>query len=240
MSREIEFSERIFSVKKRLVSVDGPDGVGKGTFCEVMAGLLGESFLRDKFICTSGTRFEACVGSQKLGSKLLTTTDIVRRNRLFLFSTRMIFKEVVRPNLDLGNIVILDSSALRHLAYTLSQFGEKSPVFLDTKELVTGGVLDYGIFPGVRIVLRANEEGLLKNLEGRDSSDNGDPKNLEDVKGRVSAYREARKIIERLPTDTPCQWLDIDNPSLPRNQIREYLEAVITRDVLPVIERNFS
>ena len=53
-----------------LLSVDGPDGVGKGTFIDKFTKIMIKIYGCQNIISTSGTRFEACPKSRKLMKKL--------------------------------------------------------------------------------------------------------------------------------------------------------------------------
>jgi thymidylate kinase len=227
-------SPEIFIAHPRLISVDGPDGVGKGTFCGVLKSMLEKALGEERVVLTSGTRFEATPDSQRLGQVVRRVADnAVARNRLFLLSTRQIFRRIVIPALEVNQVVILDSSTLRHLAFTLATHGSDSPVFTDTRNLVTSGILDFHLFPGTRIILWAPKESLMENLEGRGFTDIGDPTDIEQVQKRIEAYAEAVQIIKGLESRGGTRWIKVENPPLPSDQVKERLSEIIKEDVLP-------
>jgi len=228
----------LFKAERRLIALDGPDGVGKGTFGKILKGIL-EKELDGKVCLTSGTRFETTKTTQRLSRVVSRTHNEIVRNRLFLLSTRIIFKEVVNPALADGNVVILDSSTLRHLAFTYDKYGGDSDIFRDTLSMVRAGKLDYGISPGVRIILWSSPEGLMKNLSQR-NNDIGDPKNIEEVEKRIKAYCHCIEIIRELPVDGEVLWIDFENPPLHCEEIEKTLSNRIKKDILPMIMNYFS
>lgn len=217
----------------RLLSVDGPDGVGKGIFVAEFANIMAKIYGNQSVVSTSGTRFEACSKSQILMNKLKTTSNILERNKLFLYSTKIIFKEIVIPSLNANKIVILDSSDLRHLAFVTAVHGENSSVWKDTFKQIADGVLTYRHQPGVRIILTASPYDLLLNLRRRGSVDEGDPTNKKEAKKRLEAYKKTIKIFKNLPIIGNVKWIEAKNSTVPSYKIQKHLEKIIQEIIIP-------
>lgn len=235
----MKLNEKVnFQLSTKLISVDGPDGVGKGTFSKILFKALNKK-LYIPILLTSGTRFEACEESRKLESDIKEKNNNVERNRLFLLSSQKIYKHKVIPAIDSNKIVILDSSLLRHLAYTHSFYGANSKVFLDTYSCVKSGQLNFGIFPSVRILLDAPAKDLLKNLNRRGKIDKGDPSDIKEVKQRKESYYQTIEIIKKIiPQNTT--WIKINNPSLPKDEISKAIKGKIKEKIFPVLTNKLT
>jgi len=216
-----------------LLSIDGPDGVGKGTFVTEFSRIMAKIYGSQTVVSTSGTRFEACSKSRILMEKLKTTSNLLERNKLFLYSTKIIFKEIVIPSLNANKIVILDSSDLRHLAFVAAVHGEDSSVWEDTFKQITGGVLTFRHQPGVRIILTASPCDLLLNLRRRGSVDEGDPINKKEAKKRLKAYKKTIKIFKNLPITGNVRWIEVKNPAVPSYKIQKHLDKIIQEKIIP-------
>lgn len=235
----MKLNEKVKSkLSSKLISVDGPDGVGKGTFSKILLQFLKKK-LNESILLTSGTRFEACKESKTLESEIKEINNSVERNRFFLLSSQKIYKHKIIPAIDSDKIVILDSSLLRHLAYTHSFYGGNSKVFLDTYSHVRSGQLNFGISPSVRILLDAPAKDLLKNLNSRGKRDKGDPSIIKEVNQRKKSYYKTTKIIKEIvPKDTT--WIKINNPSLPKDKIPQVIISKIKKKIFPVITKKLT
>lgn len=218
-----------------LLSVDGPDGVGKGTFTIKFANIMTKIYGNQNVVSTSGTRFETCSKSLALMDNFKKTSNILERNRLFLQSTKIIFKEIVIPALNDNKIVILDSSDLRHLAFVTDIYGENSSVWKDTFKQIAEGIINHRYQPGVRIILTASPYDLLLNLKRRDSVDEGDPTSKKEAKKRLEAYKKTIKIFKNLSIVGNVNWIEVKNSSVPSYKIQKYLEKIIQKTIIPKI-----
>ena len=216
-----------------LIGIDGPDGVGKGTFVAEFTKTVSVICGAQNVISTSGTRFEACSKSQKLEKKLKTVLNPTERNRLFLLSTKIIFEEIVIPSLKKGQIVILDSSDLRHLAYVTAMYGKGSSVWKDTFRQIIEGKLTCQYQPGIRIILTAPSSDLLKNLKKRESTDEGDPTNIKQAEKRLEAYRKTINLFRGFAITGDTKWINVINWSVSPHKVKKHLSKLIKEEIIP-------
>lgn len=207
-----ERSDLLISVCRNVVGVDGPDGVGKSSFCSI---LLREALQRVEACIIRVTAFDTTTKASEIGSIFENAREhlpenSLYHNRFFLRATRFNYRYAVKQLSDRGAVVILDSSELRCLAYIYDK--GQSDAYRETLAWFVSGRLTAQLTPSVRVILGASPEDLLDNICGRGDLDHGDPTNLPEVVRRIEAYRNAVKLAKALNIVGTQKTMEYVNP----------------------------
>lgn len=143
------------------VSIDGGDGAGKSTQCELLC----------RWLRQSGHQVVACrdPGSTLLGEAVRNILldrhdlDIRRRSEMLLYmaARAQMAEQIIRPALEEGKIVVADRYLLANVAYQGYGGG------LDVEELwEVGRVATAGLMPELTIVLDLPSESAAARMVG--------------------------------------------------------------------------
>lgn len=224
----------IFKTFPSLVSVDGPDGTGKSTFSEVLAVELGKKFGKNKIKLVRPTCFSTSAKAQRIGNKLGKAKNELKEhsqphNAFFLAAIKTNYESIVLPVIEQEQIVVLDSSEIRALAFMIDK-GNRSAI-KDTETRIKNGVLTCSTQPKMRIILMGEPHELWKNLLTKDSLDRGDPQNIPEVKKRIVAYKKAIELIQRLETNEEVKWVNINIQHV-TDSLSDYLVRIIRNQII--------
>ncbi|MDP2720050.1 MAG: dTMP kinase [Dehalococcoidia bacterium] len=144
-------------------------------------------------------------GGTKLGARIrrllkkATGIDMVSEAELFLFlsSRAQLVREVIRPNLDRGTMVVCDRYAGSTLAYQGYGLGLKLPEIVAANRLATAG-----LEPDLIILMDLNPEtGLRRKSEGDD--DRFEQRELD-------FHRRVRNGYLEMAAAEPSRWFVVD------------------------------
>ena len=175
-----------------LISLDGVDGAGKTTQCELLAG-----WLRDREYPVVTCRDP---GSTPLGEavrRLLLdpgTGPISRRAEMLLYmaSRAQLVAEVIRPALESGQVVICDRFVLANVVYQ----GYAGGLAVDELWRI-GEVATAGVMPDVTVVLDLEPDRAAERLQRpRDRMESNSAEFHRQVReGFLAAARESGRPI---------------------------------------------
>lgn len=202
----------MYNTHPLLISIDGPDGTGKSTLAEILFEKLQEILGKDKVILAKPTYFETSPRAMKIKEEFKRmegkiSKDSREHNRFYLKALEMNYEDVVRPNLQAGKIVLLDSSEIRSLAFIFCNGSQDA--ISDTIEKIKDDSLTKGLFPKIRIFLSGEDQDIWKNLLSKRKLDSGDPQDIKGVEKIKAAYSEAIKVINRTIGLLSSEWLII-------------------------------
>lgn len=207
-----------------LISVDGPDGMGKSSFCPVLAEAISAMTSHDTIV-VAPTRFETSEAGLEIQRQLkaeLPTVGTLEHNRFYNRTMSVNYETVVVPALDAGWVCVLDSSEIRALAFMIDTGSGEAVA--DTKRAILSGELTASVFPGNRIVLTAAADDLMANLKCRGKPDSGDPRCTEEVKRRLDAYAQSLDFVRSIPVDGESTWIAEVLFHVHPNQMRSFHE----------------
>lgn len=218
-----------------LVSIDGPDGAGKSTLAEIFTQVFNETVTGCTAKVIRPSYFSSSVKARLIGVELENHNGHFdpcskQHNDFFLRAMQANFHDQVRPALEKGTVVVLDSSEIRALAFTLSKC--ESTACDDTKQKISDGSLTDGLLPQLRIVLNGSADDLWKNLLTKGKLDCGDPQNIDEVRLRQKAYCQAYLYVKNLHLDSSTTWLNIEIVHQISN-LQNYLAEIVKSQLLP-------
>lgn len=224
--------EKEFNINKKIISVDGIDGVGKSSFTERLTKILKEKYGQENVMLMKPTRFSESKGAKKYGDILHGRDDLAvnsrKHNLYFIGALHKNYQEIMNY-VNQGKIVVLDSSEVRALAYMLDR-GENDAI-TSTLMWLRSGRLTGNVLPGNRIFLNADAREILENLGGRKKADKGDPVDIQGVQNRLNSYRQALEKVKNLKTDKAVNWINVHNPRLTKD-VESGLDKVIRDQVI--------
>lgn len=227
----------IFKVCPRLISIDGPDGIGKSILAEALTDELQRIFGRDRAKLVRPTYFSTSVKAQRIGNWLEKIKNEMEKysqlhNSLFLKAMEINYEDVVLPATQAERLVILDSSEIRALAFILDK-GDKGAI-KDTIMRIKTGVLTSGIQPKMRIILRSKKSDLWKNLLSKNNLDEGDPQSIQEIEKRIVVYQKAIELIRQLEVNDEVKWVTINVKHVVR--LSEYLSGLVSQIIPQLME----
>lgn len=189
-------------MRGRLISVEGLDGTGKTTVCDVLQQRLLDSGLEVVRLREPGG---TTVGEEIRGLLADPSRELDSRTELLLFSAARaeLVATVVRPSLDAGRWVLLDRFVDSTLAYQGAgrQLGDE--LARAATQLATGGLL-----PDRTLLLTAPDDVRAARLGGR-----GEPDRLEQAGAAMFARTGAR--YAQLAVEEPARVLPVDASGTP-------------------------
>jgi thymidylate kinase len=213
------------------ISIDGPDGAGKSTLSKLLTKELRKLFPQKNVILIKPSYFSESDGGKKIerefnntGYKLVKYSK--EHNSYFLRAMMANYEELVIPAAEKGEIIILDSSEIRALAFIMDNGDNKA--IQATIELITNNTLTIGFKPDHRFFVYGEIDDLLKNLYGKKSLDPGDPTNYQESARRIECYEKAIKMICRT---NPINYIKIEH--IHCDSVENYLLKVIQQYILP-------
>jgi len=216
--------EYAYAVHRRLIGIDGCDGVGKSTAAVSLQRIM-PSYIADELIVIEPNLFEGSSRAIALGEEFrrrrtqLTDEDI---NRYFLIACQSNYEEIVLPALERSAWVVLISSDLRALAFTIAERSESIVAY--TREVIRRGILTKGLQPKYRCILESEPDVLLQRVQERRNSDAFDPTSLQGYQRRIASLEEAILYIQALAPAT--LWRRMPLQTVPTGQIASYMDTI--------------
>lgn len=231
------FPERSFKTADRLITVDAPDGSGKGTIALIIQQQLSLKHGPDNVLLVCPNRFDQSPEALEIGKKLKNQRDLspssTRHNSHFMASLMLNYRTVIFPALESGKIVIVDSSEVRALAYMLDR-GSADAVG-STLRWIKSGRATLRLLAGNRVLVRVSPEDCLSNIDARGKKDYGDPIDLTEAQRRADCYTLAVLVVKRLKQDRPSIWINVDNPRTETADIKTHLNQLVSERIIPCL-----
>jgi dTMP kinase len=200
------------------ITFEGPDGSGKSTQMCLLV-----DFLRQQGLKVFPTREP---GGTSIGDQV---RDILMRldNRsmhprtealLFCSARAQLVEEIIRPRLEMGEIVICDRYADSTLAYQGYGHQRDIAALRHLLNYATGG-----LWPDLTILLDINaEKGLLRRKTG-----GGEWNRMDDY--RLALHERVRQGYLQMAQIEPQRWLAINADQTPESVQEEIQHAVLPR-----------
>jgi len=229
-----------FNIFPNLIAVDGPDGAGKSIFTKILTAELQNIYDFKKVRLVKPSYFNTCSQAQQVGVELSEIQgkidkDSEHHNSFFLKAMKVNYENVVLPALKKGQIVILDSSEIRALAFVFCN--SESVAVKDTINRIKNGYLTCSALPKIRILLFGKVYDLQKNLFTKVNLDEGDPQNIAEIQQRIYFYQKAIKIIREQSYNSKINWVEI-NVQHTKNLLNEYHLNIIRTQLIPKLKFN--
>lgn len=212
------------TVHHRLVSIDGCDGVGKSTLAVSLRRII-PIYTAAELVVIEPNLFRGSSKAVMLGKEFrrrqaqLTDEDI---NRYFLVTCQSNYEEIVHPALERGAWIVLVSSDLRALAFTIAERSQS--IITYTREVIRRGILTKGLQPKYRCILESEPDALFRRVMGRHSTDAFDPTTLQGYQRRIASIEEAILSIQSLAPAT--LWRRMTLQTVPTERIASYMDTV--------------
>jgi len=208
----------------RLITIDGPDGVGKSRICRLLVELLKKMYGQDRVILVSPNSFAECLGSEKLRR----TRDLLIEKRfnyqtdhVYVANFALVYKEVIFPALNEGKIVIIDRSEVDSLRFACENYTEKQ--IEERRIAIEQGHLTHGLWAGVRIFVSGSAEDIWDNLQRKIDGSKNDPQNLVEVRKRIAAQEMAEKQILGFSFQGVRREIRVQNPNVREELLETHL-----------------
>lgn len=229
------FPERSFTTAARLITVDAPDGSGKGAIALILQQQLALIYGDDQVCLVSPNKFDQSPKAQEMGKKLKSQPGLssrsVRHNSHFMASLMLNYQTVILPALESGKIVIVDSSEIRSLAYMLDRGSPDSVE--STLRWIKSGRATSNILAGNRVLIKVGPEDCLANIQARSKQDYGDPASVDEAQRRQDCYTLAIQVAKELKQDRPANWIEVDNPRIKTDNIDSHINQLVVNTVIP-------
>ena len=209
----------------RLITFDGPDGVGKTEISKKVIGFLKEKLIRngkspDDIIYFKYTSLIDTESQKNLDKNIRKCKDektgswdqekIIHILKLFSAKLNRSYNDHILPLIKQGKIVILDRSEIDLLRSGL-EWGDQN--FLDKIiEYIKNGTITHGITAGNRIFVSSSPNDTFKNLsERKDPLSPNDPKSPEEAMIRHENQKKAEKLFTETFNQKGVQTIKIEN-----------------------------
>lgn len=229
------YPEHQFHTNNRLITVDAPDGSGKGAFAESLYRQLIEKFGEGNVVLVQPTRFELTEKGLKLLEKLKSQQGLksnsVRHNLHFMATLMVNYQDVISKALDSGKIVVADSSEIRSLAFMFDRGTEAT--IQSTVRWIKSGTATNDLSAGNRVFINTSPEDCLANIFARGKVDYGDPTTPQEAQRRLDCYTLAIQVISGLKQDRPSNIIQVDNPRVEVLDIKGYIDHLVAQNIIP-------
>lgn len=234
-SEQFVFPEHSFTTADRLITVDAPDGSGKGAIALILQQQLALIYGENQVCLVSPNKFNQSPEAQEMGKKLKSRPGLsprsVRHNSHFMASLMLNYQKVILPALESEKIVIVDSSEIRSLAYMLDRGSPDS--VQSTLRWIKSGRATSNILAENRVVIKVCPEDCLANIGARSKKDYGDPTDPTEAQRRDDCYSLAIQVVKKLKQNRPSNWIIIDNPRIESGDINAHLDQLVTNAIVP-------
>lgn len=228
-------NNKTFKVEPNLITIDAPDGSGKGTIAKHLTKKLKEKYGNNNVLLISPTRFDESDSAKKFGIKVAEIKNLKnssrKHNSCYMAALAHNYRDVISQKLTDGKIIIADSSEIRSLAF-ISDIGKEEAVS-STIRWIKSGRATNKIISGNRLLLNTSPEDCLANIKTRGKCDYGDPTNINEAVKRQNCYYQAINLIKNLETDSPVNWVEVQNDRYTDNSIDEHINQLINQTIIP-------
>lgn len=229
------FAERSFITANRLITVDAPDGSGKGAIALRIQQQLSLKYGSDNVLLVYPNKFDQSPSALEIYTKLKNQPDLsldsVHHNLHYMAASMLNYKTVISPALESGKIVVVDSSEIRLLAFMFDRGSEEA--INSTLRWIKRGRVTNNILAGNRVLIKVEPGDCLANINARGKKDYGDPVDLSEAKRRANCYTVAIKVLKGLKQDHPTNWIAVDNPRIETSDIGSHLDQLVSEKVIP-------
>lgn len=229
--------ERLFKTSNNLITVDAPDGSGKGAVASLIWQQLSSIYGGNNVLLVSPNRFDQSPQALEIGKKLKNQPNLspssVRHNSHFMATTMVNYRTVISPALEAGKIVVIDSSEIRSLAYMLDR--GSSDAVRSTLKWIRSGRATSGILAGNRIIVTVSPDDCLANINTRGKRDYGDPIDYDEALRRADCYTLSILYLKGLKQTSFAHWIDVENPRVETDDVDAYLNQLISKKVIPYL-----
>lgn len=230
-----ESIKRGLTVHPRLITVDGPDGSGKGTYTNEIYRQLSGLCGNDNVVFVSPTRFDQSDAATLVEENLKTheslSPDSLLHNTRFMAALRENYRHVILPSLNNGKVVVADSSEIRSLAF-IFDWGSLPTVESTLRWLISGRGTQ-GISAGNRVIIQTPPEDCLANINARGKIDFGDPRNSDEATRRQQAYDGSVEFYRSLNYVGQVNWITLDNPRISNGNVQQQIADITRSKILP-------
>lgn len=225
----------VFKTIDHLITIDAPDGSGKGEIAGILAQQLSDIYGTERVLLTSPNRFDQSPQALRIGTKLKEKPWLLpqsaHHNSHYMAALMLNYQNVILSALDLGKLVIIDSSEIRSLAYILDKGSIEA--IESTIRWIKSGRATAGTLAGNRIVLCTGTEDCLANIRARGKQDYGDPINVAEATRRQHCYDSSVTLIKSLKQDNQTNWINVDNPRVKVSDINDHLIKLVGERIIP-------
>jgi dTMP kinase len=215
------------------LSIEGGDGAGKSTQAELLMTRL-EAAGVDALLVhePGGTDF----GEQV---RRLVKGDVERSpmSELFLFEAAraQLVKDVIRPALEAGQVVVTDRYADSSLAYQGSGRGLDLADVRALNHAATGGLM-----PDATVLLEITPDRALARVDGSDGSEgrSDDPGQARFEQEPIEFHRRVADGFRALASEEPGRWFVVDASAAPERVAEKVWSIVSNLLVLRGIDRD--
>jgi len=229
--------EYLFRTAHNLITVDAPDGSGKGIIASLIRQQLSSVYGCNNVLLVSPNRFYQSPQALEIGKKLKNQPNLspssVRHNSHFMATAMVNYRTVISPALEAGKIVVIDSSEIRSLAYMLDR--GSSDAVRSTLRWIRSGRTTSGILAGNRILVTVSPDDCLANINARGKRDYGDPIDYDEALKRANCYSLSVLYLRGLKQDYPSHWIYIENPRIEVDDVSVYLNQLVSRKIIPFL-----
>ncbi|OGE20525.1 hypothetical protein A3A14_00490 [Candidatus Daviesbacteria bacterium RIFCSPLOWO2_01_FULL_43_38] len=229
--------ERLFRTANNLITVDAPDGSGKGAIASSIWQQLSSIYGDSNVLLVSPNGFDQSPQSLEIGKKLKNQPSLspssVRHNSHFMATTMVNYRTVIFPALEAGKIVVVDSSEIRSLAYILDR--GSSAAIRSTLRWIRGGRATFGLLAGNRILVTVSPDDCLANINARGKRDYGDPVDYNEALKRADCYALSILYLKGLKQDSPSNWINVENHRIETDDVDAYLNQLVSRKIIPYL-----
>ena len=228
------FSECLFTTVDRLITVDGPDGSGKGAISRKLKEQLAAIYGADNVLLVCSNRFDLSPKAREIGESLKRqpwlSPDSVRHNAHYLAASMVNYQTVISPALEAGKFVVIDSSEIRALVYILD--GGTEAAVRSTLRWIKSGKATSHLLAGNRVLLHTCPDDCLENIRARGKMDYGDPTSVDEAQRRADCYCLVAQMMKGLRQDRPSNWIDVTNPRVEKD-VDAYLNQFVAETIIP-------
>ncbi len=218
--KSVEIKRPKLTASSKIITIDGIDGSGKSTLAKLVYEKMQEKFGPEKVVLTNATRLEG--GPNQLRLKdLEATIKPELEDKLYLAGVNRAYGEVIVPAIESGKFVIVDKTEVGTLRFALESGNEQS--INDRLLNIKNGSITHRYLAGNRIFVDVSPEDALQNLENRPVNTTNDPQDLEEVKKRIKAQKEAEQKILELEHEGEVRVLRVTNLRQSHGGTEDYL-----------------
>lgn len=199
--QNVEKERPNLTVEPRLITVDGPDGVGKTTLAKALRGKLARSYGEDGVVYADITNLRGSPQQERL-RRIKSKEDVPETqldNKYYAAGVNRAYTEIVVPALEAGKIVVVDRSEVDLLRYALESGDEN--LVEEREKYIQSGSLTHRLWAGNRVFMSAPPEDIWENLNSRGKLSPYDPQSPSDVERRLQREEEAEQKILAMGND---------------------------------------